>query len=192
MNLKESTSRQERVMLINKWRNRKSFSREKAIPANNGNLKRSRKNSDRECFAPLSSDQPPPCNISGGNSTAKMKKTENRRKGKENNNESDNQYLITEVSKNDSCETQEGSEKSDDSYMNTNLEYAEGDLVWAFISGYPLWPSLITADPEEGVYTKQKSNKISSVKNVQSNTIKTYFRPREKCKSCISCGILRR
>ena len=161
MNLKESTSRQERVMLINKWRNRKSFSRDKAVPANHGSLKQARKISERVCFAPLSADQPP-CNISEENSAVpavKIKKTRIKKKGKENNSESDSQCLPAEIkSETNNCETTEISEKPVDSLPNIDLEYAEGDLVWAFIPGYPLWPSLITLDPDEGLYTKLRSN----------------------------------
>ncbi|XP_046654186.1 cell wall protein IFF6-like [Daphnia pulicaria] len=32
-----------------------------------------------------------------------------------------------------------------------------GDLVWAYIPGYPLWPALITQDPVSSVHTKTKS-----------------------------------
>lgn len=38
-----------------------------------------------------------------------------------------------------------------------NLPFVIGDLVWAYISGYPLWPSLITQDPVESIYTKTRS-----------------------------------
>lgn len=36
------------------------------------------------------------------------------------------------------------------------LPLRRGDIVWAYISGYPLWPSLITVDPLENQYTKIK------------------------------------
>lgn len=38
-----------------------------------------------------------------------------------------------------------------------SLPFQIGDLVWAYISGYPLWPSLITPDPLESLYTKTRS-----------------------------------
>ena len=31
-----------------------------------------------------------------------------------------------------------------------------GDLVWAFLSGSPLWPAVITPDPKNGAHTKLK------------------------------------
>ena len=36
-----------------------------------------------------------------------------------------------------------------------------GDLVWAFIPGYPLWPSIITVSEEERVHTKTKRKNFS-------------------------------
>jgi len=164
MNLKGGTCRQERVMLINEWRNRKSFSREKAVAASNGNPKRrSRKNSERECFAPLP-DHPSSSNFSEENSAvpvSKAKKPGRKSNGKENNFDSGNHSISSDiVSKNNNSDILESGDKSNDSSMNTDLEYSEGDLVWAYICGYPLWPSLITVDPEEGVYTKTRSNAI--------------------------------
>lgn len=38
-----------------------------------------------------------------------------------------------------------------------NLPFTIGDLVWAYISGYPLWPSLITQDPVDSLYSKTRS-----------------------------------
>jgi|688.fasta_scaffold452585_2 hypothetical protein len=52
--------------------------------------------------------------------------------------------------------------------QNLNLPFAIGDLVWAYISGYPLWPSLITQDPLESVYTKTRSMSTFSVSFCQS------------------------
>jgi len=37
------------------------------------------------------------------------------------------------------------------------LLYSTGDLVWAYISGYPLWPSLISFAPGEHLFTKLTS-----------------------------------
>lgn len=48
--------------------------------------------------------------------------------------------------------------------QDLNLPFAIGDLVWAYISGYPLWPSLITPDPEESLYTKTRSKYFFSFK----------------------------
>ena len=36
------------------------------------------------------------------------------------------------------------------------VAYEVGDLVWAFISGSPLWPSIITQDAANNVHTKLK------------------------------------
>lgn len=44
---------------------------------------------------------------------------------------------------------------------NLNLPFGIGDLVWAYISGYPLWPSLITPDPLDLLYTKTRRNLLS-------------------------------
>ncbi len=41
--------------------------------------------------------------------------------------------------------------------QDLNLPFVIGDLVWAYISGYPLWPSLITPDPVGSIYTKTRS-----------------------------------
>ncbi|KAK4025415.1 histone-lysine N-methyltransferase NSD2 isoform X1 [Daphnia magna] len=40
--------------------------------------------------------------------------------------------------------------------LDLSLPFVIGDLVWAYISGYPLWPSLITQDPIEFLYTKTR------------------------------------
>ena len=37
------------------------------------------------------------------------------------------------------------------------LLYSTGDLVWAYVSGYPLWPSLISFAPGEHLFTKLTS-----------------------------------
>jgi hypothetical protein len=48
--------------------------------------------------------------------------------------------------------------------QDLNLPFAIGDLVWAYISGYPLWPSLITPDPKDSLYTKTRSKNFFSFK----------------------------
>lgn len=40
--------------------------------------------------------------------------------------------------------------------VDLGLPFTIGDLVWAYISGYPLWPSLITPDPLDNLYTKTR------------------------------------
>lgn len=37
------------------------------------------------------------------------------------------------------------------------VEFQLGDVVWAYLHGYPLWPSMVTADLELGVHFKFKS-----------------------------------
>ena len=53
-----------------------------------------------------------------------------------------------------------------------NLPFVIGDLVWAYISGYPLWPSLITQDPVESIYTKTRSTSTFHVL-----TFNLFFQP---------------
>ena len=45
-----------------------------------------------------------------------------------------------------------------DEEFPSDLPYSTGDVVWAYISGFPLWPSLISVDPTENKFTKTKSN----------------------------------
>ena len=40
---------------------------------------------------------------------------------------------------------------------HSELSFTAGDAVWGFLSGYPLWPSLVTVDPVDNVFTKTKS-----------------------------------
>ena len=51
-------------------------------------------------------------------------------------------------------------EETKPSVVDLNLPFTVGDIVWAHINGYPLWPSIITEDPLENLYTKTGS-KIS-------------------------------
>ena len=39
---------------------------------------------------------------------------------------------------------------------HSDLPFTAGDVVWAYITGFPLWPSLISLDPEN-LFTKTKS-----------------------------------
>jgi hypothetical protein len=39
----------------------------------------------------------------------------------------------------------------------SDLPYTSGDVVWAYINGFPLWPSLVSVDPEENIFTKTRS-----------------------------------
>jgi len=39
---------------------------------------------------------------------------------------------------------------------HSELSFTTGDAVWGFLSGYPLWPSLVTVDPVENIFTKTK------------------------------------
>lgn len=48
--------------------------------------------------------------------------------------------------------------------LDLSLPFVIGDLVWAYISGYPLWPSLITQDPIEFLYTKTRSKILFHLK----------------------------
>ncbi|KZS10496.1 Uncharacterized protein APZ42_025040 [Daphnia magna] len=41
--------------------------------------------------------------------------------------------------------------------LSPTIPLGLGDLVWAYIPGYPLWPALITQDPVSSVHTKTKS-----------------------------------
>jgi len=156
MSLKETTSRQDRILLINKWRNRKYGNR---------NI---RKSSDRERLAPLSADQPRSRKNSDRprsrkDSDASSHLSEENLPGEEKENHSEVSSIGGTSSTNyretrEKCgQIEEYRQKSpviDDPPFDANLEYVEGDLVWAFIAGYPLWPSLVTVDPVEGVYTK--------------------------------------
>lgn len=71
-----------------------------------------------------------------------------------------------------------------------SLPFAIGDLVWAYISGYPLWPSLITPDPVESIYTKTRSMLVLNNLIFCFMLSKEYFIPYSDWKSrnpTISC-----
>jgi len=41
--------------------------------------------------------------------------------------------------------------------LDEHLLYTTGDLVWAYVSGYPLWPSVISFSPGENLFSKLTS-----------------------------------
>ena len=41
-------------------------------------------------------------------------------------------------------------------YNDATLPFRLGDIVWAYISGYPLWPAMITCDPLENLFIKSQ------------------------------------
>lgn len=53
---------------------------------------------------------------------------------------------------------EEETSKATDEIMakEDEVPFAVGDLVWAFIPGSPLWPSLITLDGVDGIHMKLK------------------------------------
>jgi hypothetical protein len=39
----------------------------------------------------------------------------------------------------------------------SDLPFTAGDVVWAYVNGFPLWPSLVTVDREGKIFTKTRS-----------------------------------
>lgn len=43
-----------------------------------------------------------------------------------------------------------------DNESSANGRWVVGQLAWAHVSNYPYWPCIITMDPLEGIYNKEK------------------------------------
>ena len=46
--------------------------------------------------------------------------------------------------------------KEEPSHSDGHLSYSVGDIVWAYTSGYPLWPSVVSVAPAENLFTRVK------------------------------------